>query len=89
MDEAKEILEGFNAGYILREHRPELSKQLESSLGEVELPFFEGFISGGREFTKEQTKSKNISRFIKTLRESIPKPPKSKGRSNKGVDKDI
>ena len=86
MSEAKKTLEGFNAGYILKEHRPELSKQLENSLGDIELPFFKGFVAGSKEFIKEQTKSKNISRLMKTIKTNMPK---SKGRDGKGIDMDI
>jgi len=55
--EAKEILEGFNAGYVIRQKRPELFKQLQKSLKDVDLPFFNAFEDGGKKYTKDKFKS--------------------------------
>ncbi len=85
-DESKEITEGFNAGYLIEKHRPELTQQLVKSIEGVELPFIEGFVAGSQEYAKERTRSKIISK----LRDSagIPKPltPKDK---DKGFEIDI
>ncbi|NET36487.1 MAG: hypothetical protein F6K19_31400, partial [Cyanothece sp. SIO1E1] len=45
MDADQEILEGFNAGYIIEKHRPELAKQLVAAVEGVEVPFVEGFVA--------------------------------------------
>lgn len=88
MDGSKEITEGFNAGYLIEKHRPELAQQLVKSVEGVELPFVEGFVAGSQEYAKERTRSKIISK----LRESsgISKPPISKKKDRdvkeKGFD---
>ncbi len=56
MSEIKDIMEGFNAGYIIQQKRPEVFKQLESAINEVELPFFDAFIKGGLESKEERLK---------------------------------
>lgn len=63
MDADKDLLEGFNAGYIIEKHRPELSKQLVSAVEGVELPFIEGLVAGAQEYTKERTQSKTIAKL--------------------------
>lgn len=80
-DESKEITEGFNAGYLIEKHRPELAQQLTKNLEGVELPFIEGFVAGSQEYAKERTRSKIISK----LRDSagIPKPPPLKDKDDK------
>ena len=85
MDEEKELLEGFNAGYLIEKHRPELAQQLVKSVEGVELPFVEGFVAGSQEYAKERTRSKIISK----LRESsgISKPPISKKKDRDVKDK--
>ncbi len=54
MSELKNIKDGFNAGYIIREKKPELYQQLVKAFGEVDLPFFKSFIDGGKQVSKEQ-----------------------------------
>lgn len=57
MSEIKDIVEGFNAGYIIKKSRPELFEELTPELNNIELPYFEAFIKGGVEFTEERIKS--------------------------------
>ena len=88
MDGSKEMTEGFNAGYLIEKHRPELAQQLVKSVEGVELPFIEGFVAGSQEYAKERTRSKIISK----LRDStgIPSPPsKNKDNRDKGFEIDI
>lgn len=81
MDEGKETLEGFNAGYIIEKHRPSLAKQLTKA---VDLPFVEGFIAGSEEYSKERIQVKTIAKLREASKGSIPFPTKDKARDDKG-----
>ena len=87
MDEGKEIQEGFNAGYILEQYRPQLTKAIIDGVKEGNSPFLEGFKAGSQEYMKERGKSK----FLGKLRgASTPKlPGKDRGREDKGMDREI
>ena len=82
MDADKEILEGFNAGYLIEKHRPALSKQLVAAVEGVELPFVEGFVAGTQEYAKERAQSKTIAK-LREASKGIPRPTKSKDRDDK------
>lgn len=56
MSELKDIVDGFNAGYVIRKEKPLLYEQLNHAINDVDLPFFESFIKGGEELTTEQLK---------------------------------
>ncbi|PHN04344.1 hypothetical protein [Flavilitoribacter nigricans] len=90
MDADKELLEGFNAGYIIEKYRPALSKQLVAAVQGVDLPFVEGFVAGTQEYTKERTQSRTIAKLRETSK-GIPRPTKSKDRDekDKGFEIDI
>lgn len=79
MDAEKDIVEGFNAGYLIEKYKPELARELVKSLSDVELPFAEGFVSGSKEYSKERGRSK--------LRKGYKIHPPSKFK-DKGMDKD-
>jgi len=49
MSDINEIKDGFNAGYILKTKSPEVYALLQGSLNEVDIPFFSGFVAGGKE----------------------------------------
>ncbi|MEM9547953.1 MAG: hypothetical protein AAGA77_18375, partial [Bacteroidota bacterium] len=66
MSEINDIVDGFNAGYIIQQKKPELYKQLENVLNEVELPFFDAFIKGGIESKEERLKSLMLGKNINT-----------------------
>ena len=87
MNEAKEIQEGFNAGYILEQYRPQLTKAIIEGIKEGNAPFLEGFKAGSQEYAKERGRSK----FLEKLRgPSIPKSvEKEKGKESKGIDREI
>ncbi len=85
MDADKEILEGFNAGYIIEKHRPELAKQLVAAVEGVEVPFVEGFVAGSQEYAKERTQMKTISKLREASKGRIPRPIKDKEK-DKGFD---
>ena len=69
--ESKDILEGFNAGYVMRQKRPQVYKQLEKEFEELDLPFFKSFIEGGKAYLQELKQSK-IER-IQQLKDSPSK----------------
>ncbi|MCI5083739.1 MAG: hypothetical protein MRY78_18725 [Saprospiraceae bacterium] len=86
MDEGKEVLEGFNAGYLIEKHRPELAKQLVSAVDGVDMPFIQGFVEGSKEYSKERNRSKIINKLKETSKEiSSSKTLKNK---DKGLDID-
>ena len=91
MDEGKEILEGFNAGYLIEKHRPALAKQLVSAVEGVEVPFVEGFVAGSQEYVKERTQAKTIAKLREASKGSIPFPTKGKDKDvdEKGIEIDI
>ncbi|PHN05097.1 hypothetical protein [Flavilitoribacter nigricans] len=82
MDTDQELLEGFNAGYLIEKHRPALSKQLVAAVEGVELPFVEGFLAGTQEYAKERTQSKTIAK-LKEASKGIPRPIRNKDRDDK------
>ena len=57
MSEINDLKDGFNAGYIIRKHKPQLYEQLNHAIHDVDLPFFQSFIDGGEELTKEHIKN--------------------------------
>lgn len=85
MDNAKEMLEGFNAGYIIEKHRPELSKKLVNAVQGANMPFIEGFIAGTEEYAKERSRSKIINKLRDGFQQQKTKPTKGK---DKGIDMD-
>lgn len=87
----KEKLEGFNTGYIIDKHRPELAQQLVEGISKSEDPFVEGFIAGSKESVKEraQTRSKGIARLRGLSKDRIPKPTKDREKDSKDKGFDI
>ena len=85
MAEEKEILEGFNAGYILEQYRPKFTKELISGIKEGNSPFIEGFIAGRDEFIKNRGKIKTLEKFKSLSRLNLREVKKK----NKEMDKDI
>lgn len=83
-DSEKEIVEGFNAGYVIEKYRSDLYQQLSKSLEGVDTPYFGAFIEGGKESIKERelSRSKAISRLRKFTR---PSRDRSKDK-DKGFD---
>ena len=89
MDEGKEILEGFNAGYLIEKHRPALAQQLTKAVEGVEVPFVEGFIAGSAEYAKERIQAKTIAKLREASKGSIPFPSKDKGKDDPEIEMDI
>lgn len=85
-DSEKEKLEGFNAGYIIEKHRPELAKQLVEGLDGVDVPFIKGFVAGSNEFSLERNRSRmRIVSKLKGFSKGTISPAK-KGKDK--IDKD-
>lgn len=91
MENDQELIEGFNAGYIIEKHRPELAKQLVEGLDRVEVPFVEGFIAGSKEcvLEREQIKSRTISKLKSYGKGNIPKPTPRRNKNSKDKNFDI
>lgn len=85
-DQEKELLKGFNAGYIIDQQKPELAKKLVEAAENIDEPYIEGFVAGSKESGKERaiTKSKVIDR-LKGFAKNTPKVSKDK---DKGFDID-
>ncbi len=83
------IVEGFNAGYVIEKHHPEISKQLNNAVAEIEDEFFEGFVAGSQQYAKERTQTKTNSKLREASR-NIPRPTqRSKDNRDKGFEIDL
>ena len=82
-DSEKELIEGFNTGYILEKFRPELAQHLLEGLQKMEDAFAEGFVAGSQEsiMERDKTRSKVISKLKGFAKDSssLPKKNKDKG----------
>lgn len=76
MTEEQQIQKGFNHGYQLQKHEPELAQTLQQGFSKQDSPYAQGFVAGGQERVKEQTQEKEPY-----------KPYIPKGRSNNSKDK--
>lgn len=63
MSDEKELIAGFNAGYLIEKHQPELAKKIGDAVESVEEEFFQGFVEGREEFTKERSRAKLLDRL--------------------------
>lgn len=86
-DSEKELIEGFNTGYIIEKFRPELAQHLLEGLQKMEDAFAEGFIAGSQEsiLERDKTRSKVISKLKGFARDRDSKPNKNR---DKGLDID-
>lgn len=80
---------GFNAGYLIEKHLPQLSKALSKGFQDSKHPYVEGFVAGCQEMAKE--KSQNKSRFLDRLKEGFgsPKPSSKTKDRDREIDIDI
>lgn len=77
MDDKEKYVKGFNHGYALREHEPELAKTLEKQFDKIgETPYGKGFKDGSHTMNQELKKQ-----FIAKEKSQVPKSPDSPGRS--------
>lgn len=76
-DASPDYLKGFNEGYVLSRHMPELSEKLAKALPDDERS--KGFKSGREELLKEHAQERYPSWLTKDRRqESVPDKTKSK-----------
>lgn len=82
MAEKDQMVEGFNAGYTLEKYRPELTQQISQAVEAVEDEFFQGFIAGSEQYSKERSRAK----LLEKLRGDLSSPTR-KGRDwDKEID---
>lgn len=53
MSNEKELIVGFNVGYFIEQYDFKLVKKLMEVVFEVEEDFFQGFVVGSNEYSKE------------------------------------
>ena len=59
MKKDDQILEGFNDGYIIQKHEPELANQMITNLDGVDEPYMKGFVAGAKEYQMEKELDKS------------------------------
>lgn len=84
MTEQQQIQKGFNQGYLIAQHKPELYKTLSNSLKKVTPNLYaKSFISGGKQYEidkkKEKLKPKSKESKQKKVSKQPTKPP-TRGR---------
>lgn len=85
MTEQQQIQKGFNQGYLIAKHKPELFQTLSNSLKkETSNPYAKSFLNGGKQLNieKHQEKQKDktpTKEAEKQKAKSTPKPP-TRGR---------
>lgn len=87
MNEEKQINKGFNAGYMLAKHRPELAEQMQKGFVDKENPYALGFIAGTKEYVRELSKSRNKNYDVGGISRSTKSPEKGKSRGRDFLDK--
>ena len=82
-----DYLKGFNDGYLLRQHNPELADSLARSLENIQSERAFGFIAGSKEYEKERTNALTIP-WMKKLPENdnVPLPGKDLEKEDPGID---
>ena len=85
MEASKKYIDGFNSGYILRQHKPELAKSLFQTL-EASNDYTQGLKDGNQAYEKEL--DKEILRFAeKHERDKNLQPdPEKNHEKGKGYD---
>ena len=56
MEDIELIKKGFNAGYLLQKHDPELAQKLLEGLKGQDLPYAQGYAAGIKEYNRERIK---------------------------------
>lgn len=80
MKEEKEILNGFNAGYLIAKHLPDLSEKLQKGLVNKEDDFAKGYMAGAKEFTGEMSKPRTRNYDPQHLTKGQKLVDKNKGK---------
>jgi len=80
MEDNDQLVEGFNAGYVLEKYQPELAQKISQAVQAVEEDFFQGFVAGSEEYVKERNRAK----LLEKLRGDISRPT----RLDRDIEKD-
>jgi len=80
MKEEKEIQNGFNAGYLIAKHLPDLSEKLQMGLVNKEDDFAKGFIAGAKQLTTEISKTRTRNYDTRHLAKSQKLSDKDKSK---------
>ncbi len=87
MEETEKIdpkqLKGFNDGYLLAVHEPELAEKLAKI--EAVSPWLVGMQQGRIQYVNEQIKTK-LPSFLKESRTSIKKSDMNKNKTDRGIE---
>ena len=59
MQKEDQHLAGFNDGYIIQKHEPELANQMLSNLDGVDEAYLKGFVAGAKEYQLEKELEKS------------------------------
>lgn len=91
MNHEDQHLEGFNDGYIIQQHEPELANQMMANLDEVDEPYMKGFVAGAKEYLmeKELEKSLRFPGMDEHYGQDFSDMDKDRDREEPGVDMDI
>lgn len=84
MTDEQLIQKGFNHGYQLQKHQPELAEQIQSGLSDKQSPYSQGFQAGLQEHVREKAQEKtayNPKTFSRSNDTS-----KEKGKDDKGLE---
>lgn len=82
--EEEKFTKGFNQGYVLSKHLPELAASIAESVKDKNNPIWQGFVAGGNEFLKE-TKEKD--RFM-DMHQNYKVTDKSSKQQDRELQKD-
>lgn len=95
LNEEQLIQKGFNAGYQLQQHKPELAQKLQNGFTDKTHPYAQGFIAGSNEYVKEQSKAKETNAdsdkvkrdYFNKIKEKNASRTKGKSKNrDKGID---
>ena len=87
MNEEQQIKKGFNAGYLIAKHRPELSKQMQNGFVDKENPYSVGFIAGAKEYGREVSKPRTKNYDVGRLNRKPKSQEKEKNKDRDYLDK--
>ncbi|MCB0518086.1 MAG: hypothetical protein H6577_09895 [Lewinellaceae bacterium] len=80
MTDEQKIVKGFNAGYLMARHRPELSQTIQKGLDNKEDSYVVGFIAGAKEYEREVSKPRTRNYKAPHLPQGPKSPDKGKGK---------
>jgi hypothetical protein len=87
MTEEQHIQKGFNAGYQLQQHKPELATELQQGFTDKDHPYAQGFSAGREQYTKDASKdqSKGMDKYFNKIKNRSQGLSKDNSK-DKGMD---